>query len=141
MGALSALVLCALLAGCTAGTANPHLLAPKLVVHPLPDGNVTVYVHSAFGERPYDRLDLLLENATVATRTDAFSLETKVASSGFFAEVNAQAEQETYLLRARIDIDPLEKRVRVVVLDDKGVWGEPQTYALPYERIIERVSG
>lgn len=139
VGLLTALLLSAALAGCTAGTANPHLLAPKLVIHPQEDGNVTLYVHSAFGERVYDELSLAVENVTVATRADAFSLETSVASPGFFVEVAAVRDDEWYHLRARIDVDVEEPRIRVVALDEKGMWQEPQTFALPYERIIERV--
>lgn len=141
VGVLVALLLAAIaLAGCNASTANPHLLAPKLVVHTHEDGNVTLYVHSAFREVAYDRIALSVENVTVATRQDAFSLETKVASPGFFIEVTTTYDDETYHLRARLDVDAEDNRVRVVAVDDRQGWSTPDTYVLPYERIIERVS-
>lgn len=128
------------LAGCNAGNANPHLLAPKLLVQPHRDGNVTLFVHGAFGERLYESLDLSVENVSVLERTDAFSLETKVGAPGFFVEVVTEVDGERYWLRARLDVDHGADRVRVVPLGNSGGWGESESYALPYERIIERVS-
>lgn len=126
-------------AGCTASEANPHLLAPKLVVHPQDDGNVTLYVHSAFGDQMYSHMALGVDNVTIATRADAFSIETRVLSEGFFVEVTTTTDTELYHLRARIDLDVGEKRVRVVPLSETDIWAEPHVYSLPYERLIERV--
>ena len=136
---MAALAFSAALAGCSASEANPHLLSPKLLIHAQEDGNVTLYVRSAFGERQYDRLELGLDNVTVATRVDAFSLETKVAADGFFLEIAAHAGSETYRLRARVDVDGDDRRVRIVALDPEGSWQGEDTYSLPYERILERV--
>lgn len=141
VGVLVALLVSAgALAGCSAATTNPHLLAPKLVVHAHDDGNVTLYVHGAFREVAYDRIALSVENVTVATRQDAFSLETKVASAGFFIDVTTTLDSETYHLRARLDVDTDDKRLRVVALDERQAWSAADTFVLPYERIIERVS-
>lgn len=133
-------MLTALAAGCTAGTTNPHLLAPKLVIFPQQDGNVTLYVHAAFGERMYESMELAVDNSTIATRADAFSLETKVASDAFFVEVTTRSIDETYHLQARVDVDRPTARVRFVPQQETGEWGAPDTYSLPYERIIERVA-
>lgn len=140
-GVAATMLVAVLMAGCSAGTANPHLLAPKLVVFPLKDGNVTLFVHAAFGERMYESLTLAVDNSTIATREEAFSLETTVASAGFFVEVTTRSTDETYHLRARVDVDHGNERVRIVLLEDAGVWGPADTYSLPYERIIERVGG
>lgn len=140
-GALVTLLVAAVgLAGCSASEANPHLAAPKLLVHQLEDGNVTLYVHAAFDERTYDRISLALENVTVATRTDAFSLETKVASPGFFVEVTAELGEERYHLRARMDVLPENERILVATLGEDDTWTDADQFVLPYTRIMERVT-
>lgn len=136
-----AVIAAAAAGGCTAGDANPHLLSPKLVVRAEEDGGVTLYVHSAFGDRVYDRITVLVDNATVATRVEAFSLETTVAQPGFFVEVAAALEDERYRLQARLDVDAEGGRALLVTLDEQGEWGDVESYGLPYERIVERVSG
>lgn len=141
VGLVLAVLAAAAAGGCTAGDANPHLLSPKLVVRAEDDGGVTIYVHSAFGDRVYDRITLSVDNATVATRVDAFSLETSVAKAGFFVVVAAALEEERYRLQARLDVDAESGRAVLVVVDDEGDWGEAETYGLPYERVVERVTG
>lgn len=139
VGATLALVVAALSAGC-AEEANPHLLAPKLVIHALEDGNVTLYVHGAFQDRLYDRLALSIDNETVESREGSFSLERRVAATGFFAEVAAWTGAQEYRARVRVDVDPPEARARVAALDGDGLWSDPETFALPYGRVLERVT-
>lgn len=134
--ALTALALCA---GCLAGEpVNPNIAAPKLLVQPREDGNVTLFVHSAFGERAYDWIALSIDNASVANRTDAFSLEEQVASLGFYAEVEAGANDQVYLARVRVDVVPEDERALVSFLDEQGKWSDPRPYALPFGTILER---
>ena len=65
--AFAAMFVAALVSGCAGGTpGNPNLLAPKLVVQPRPDGNVTLFVHGAFREQSYDWLKLSVDNLSVA---------------------------------------------------------------------------
>ena len=135
------LLLGAALAGCTAGDpANPNFLAPKVLLQPRPDGNVTIYVHSAFGEHDYDWMDLRVDNVSVANRTHAFSMEEDVASTGFFLTVRAGAGGEVYELTGRVDVDPSRQKARVSFLDKEGRWDDPRSFNLPLERILDRVT-
>lgn len=135
----ASLLLGMVLAGCADDPANPNLLAPKVLVQPRPDGNVTVYVHSAFGEHDYDWLSLSLDNHTLANRTAAFSLEEQVRGEGFFLHVQASAAGETFEVRARVDLDLARDKARVALLDPDGEWNEPRAYNLPFEAILGRV--
>src|SRR5438067_2368200 len=113
--ALLAVVLAALASGCVTGGAggpgNPNLAAPKLVVQPRQDGNVTLFVHGAFRDGLYDWINMTVDNATLANRTNVFSLEDAVASPGFFVEVHAAANRQIYLARARIDVNLTSERL------------------------------
>lgn len=126
----------ALLAGCASG--NPNTLAPKLVVDAREAGGLTVFVHSAFGERAYDRLQVRLDNATTLGRVDAFSLEEPLDRSGFYLEVEATLETETYEVRGRVDLLPDGESVSVAFVDGEGRWADAREFSLPFERILER---
>lgn len=138
LAAVLAIVATAAAAGCTAGDANPHLLAPKVIVQPIGPGNMTLFVRSAFGDQLYDELAVRIDNVTVAERTEAFSIEATVPGDGFFLEVHAALDAQTYELRGRIDVLPDGERAVFVALDPEGRWQTPATFTLPYERIIER---
>lgn len=139
-GPLVALLFASALAGCSGQEpANPNLAAPKLVLSPRADGNLTVFVHSAFGERTYDWIVLRADNGTVANLTDVFSLEQRLPMEGTFLEVAAQTGATYYHVRARIDPDADQERMRIAILDDEGGWSDPRSVSLPYERIVERV--
>lgn len=140
VGLVLALLLSGGVAGCLVGGGgggNPNLLAPKLVVQPRLDGNVTVFVHGAFREQTYDRLAVAVDNETLSDRTDVFSAEERVPRSGFFLVVSAHAGDQLYESRARIDVDAADERVRVSVLDGRD-WSEPRSYGWPYEHILDR---
>lgn len=138
-GWLIPLLVAASFAGCTAGEApNPHLLSPKVVLQARPDGNLTVYVHSAFGERAYDWLSLRVDNVTVANRTDAFSLEETVPGDSHFLEVTTGTSTQVYVMRARVDVEPDGERAQVSFLDDEGAWSDAKPFTLPFEHILER---
>ena len=139
---LATVLLGGMLAGCTLdGTpTNPNLLAPKVILQAWPDGNLTVYVHSAFGEHDYDWLALAIDNETVANRTDAYSLEERVPTTSFFLTVRAGAADQVYELQARVDVDDERERARVAFLDAGGEWADPRTFSLPVERILDRVT-
>lgn len=137
-GLLVALVASAAMAGCTGTEANPNLAAPKLVVQARPDGNVTLFVHGAFGDRLYDWVALAIDNETRANRSTAFSLEETVAGGGFYFETSAGVSREMYLLRGRADVDAAEERVEVAFLAEDGEWGDPQSFGLPWERVLVR---
>jgi len=132
------LLLAAVLSGCAGGdstTTNPNLLAPKLQLAARPDGNATVYVHSAFGEHVYDWIELKVDNRTVANRTSAFSLEERVNSTGFFLDVSGAAQGQTYAYRARVDV--VADKLRVSALGSDGAWADPKTFTLPFAQILD----
>lgn len=138
-GRLVALVAAAALAGCAVGQpANPNLAAPKLLVQARPDGNVTLFVHSAFGERAYEWLALRIDNGTTVNRTQSFSLEEQTGARGFYVEVAGGTIEQLYESRVRIDIVPDGERAMVAVLDAEGEWTEPRRYDMPYSVILER---
>lgn len=129
----------AALAGCTgADPANPNLAAPKLVLQARPDGNVTLFIHGAFGDRLYDWIGVDIDNETLVNRSIAFSAEEIVPASGFFFEASARTTRETYSLRGRADLDAQEARVKVAFLDDQDDWSDTQSFALPFERVLVR---
>lgn len=137
---LALLVLAGGLAGCATGDGtggNPNLLAPKVVVHPRPDGNVTVFVHGAFREQLYDFVAVRIDNASVTNRTWVLSAEVDAPKDGFFLEVEAGAGETFYRSRARVDINWTAERARVAFLTDEG-WGEPRAFGLPFEHIVDR---
>jgi len=139
---LPLLVAAAALSGCAAGqpaSPNPNLAAPKLVVAARADGNFTVFMHAAFGDRAYDWLTLSLDNASVANRTSAYSLEQAVNGTGFFLDVGASSQGQLYQYRARIDVIPGASgdRLKASVLDDEGRWSEPRTFNMPFEQILD----
>jgi hypothetical protein len=126
-------------AGCASTTTgqNPNLLAPKLVVQPRPDGNVTLYVHGAFRDQTYEWLSLAVDNRTPTNRTQAFSIEENVAGPGFFVSATAEAGGELYQTQARIDVNATSERVHVAFLDPDG-WTEPKAYSYPFEHVLDR---
>lgn len=139
-GVILALLAAAVLPGCAGtdgGTPNPNLLAPKVVVHARPDGNVTVFVHAAFREHLYDWVLVRVDNATLSNLTWAFSSEERVDRAGFYLEVEAGTQDALYRSRARIDVDAADERARVAFLDDEG-WQDAKQYALPFEHIVDR---
>lgn len=135
-------LLACLAAGCTTGEpANPNLAAPKVVVAPRDDGTLTLFVHSAFGERMYDFIEVRIDNETRGNRTRAFSWEAEVPEDGFFLEVVAGSGAQLYEIRARVDVAPDGEKALVAFHDAAGSgddWSEPRSYALPFERILER---
>lgn len=135
---LLAVAAIALLGGCTAGEpVNPNLSAPELLIQPRPDGNVTLYVHGAFGERSYDWIELQVDNLTIANHTDVFSLEERVQTHGFFATVRAGVNDQIYETRVRFDLVE-DERALVAFLDQKGEWVDARPYGLPFGTILER---
>jgi hypothetical protein len=141
MKAWLALLLVAALSGCATGEPgpNPNLAAPKLLVAARADGNFTVYLHAAFGERAYDWLSIAVDNRTVANRTAAYSLEDTVNGTSFFLDVGASSSGQLYEYRARVDVLPATSgdRVRVATLDADGTWSDPRTFSLPLEQILD----
>lgn len=137
---LALLVVAGGLAGCATGDGtggNPNLLAPKVVVHPRPDGNVTVFVHGAFREQLYDFVAIRIDNASVTNRTWVLSAEVDAPTNGFFLEVEAGAGETFYRSQARVDINWTAERARVAFLTAQG-WDEPRAFALPFEHIVDR---
>lgn len=131
-----ALAAAAGLAGCASG--NPNALAPKLVVDLRPEGGLTVFIHSAFGEHAYDSLSVRLDNATTRQRVSSFSLEESFPSEGFYLEVEASLEGETYAVRGRVDLGPDREHVQVAFVDAEDQWSDAREFSLPFERILER---
>lgn len=141
-GWLVAGLVCILMAGCTSegGTTNPNLLAPKLVLDQREEGNVTVFVHSAFGERAYDWIRVSVDNRTLVNRTEAFSIEEDLGAAGIHLTIEAGVADQRYALQVRIDEANADGKLRVSVLDiADDEWADPRTTGLPYERILERV--
>jgi hypothetical protein len=135
---LGVLLLAAIAAGCaSSGGGNPNLLAPKLVVQARSDGNVTLFVHGAFREESYDWLSLSIDNQTLVNRTEAFSVEENVRSSGFFAQAEGQTSGQLYEARARIDVEPAGDRI-LVSFQNGDAWTDAKSYALPYEHVLDR---
>ena len=137
-GGLLALVV--VLAGCAGpdgGSANPNLLAPKVVVGARPDGNVTVFVHGAFREQLYEWVLVRVDNATLSNLTWVFSSEARVDRPGFFLEVEAGTAEALYRSRLRVDLNATDDRVRVAFHTEAG-WGDPRQYGVPFEHIVDR---
>lgn len=136
---VAALLAGALAAGCVGDEpANPNLAAPKLVVQARPDGGASVFVHGAFGDRLYEWVSVAIDNVTLENRTSAFSVEEQVNATGFYIDAAAGTAQETYSLHARIDVDPVEERVIVSLVNEKEEWDDPQSFGLPFERVLTR---
>jgi len=137
----ASLLLLAALSGCAGqgSVANPNLQAPEIVLAPRPDGNFTIYVHAAFGDRAYEWLSLSLDNRTVANRTLAYSLEEPVNGTSFFVTINAASGDQLYDWRAHIDIEPSDgtEHARIARLDERNAWSDPRTYSLPYTQILD----
>ena len=140
-GWVLACILAVAASGCTAGEpANPHLAAPKLVIAPREDGNATVFIHSAFGERVYEWIELKVDNVSVGNRTSSFSME-EVAPRAAFIEARAVYADALYEYRARIDVFPVDERASVTLVEADGDWArEPESFELPYEAFLERRS-
>lgn len=137
VGALVAIAIT--LSGCFAGNGgNPNLGAPKLVVQPRTDGNVTVFVHGAFREQLYDWISLSVDNESAENRTQAFSLERVVESDGFFVDARALLNDQLYEAKARLDVNWTAERLLVATLDLDGEWREPRSFSLPYEHVLDR---
>ena len=127
------------LCGCVGGNGgNPNLLAPKLVVQPRGDGNVTIFVHGAFREQFYDWISLGVDNQSVENRTQAFSLERVVEPDGFFVDVRAFTNEQLYEAKARLDVNWTAERVLVATQDLDGEWHDARPFSLPYERVLDR---
>lgn len=131
------------LAGCTTqgSEVNPNLLAPKLIVDVDVDGTPLVYVHSAFGERAYDVIEVRVDNETRGAEHYAYSLEEKLDSHDFFLEVDVRAGESRFDFAGRVVLDLADERAFVTVLDEKGEWGDPRASNLPYEGILDRRGG
>lgn len=138
-GWTAVLVLAAALAGCAGEAANPNLAAPKAVLHLWPDGNVSLYVHSAFGERSYEWIRVSVDNQTLVNRTDAYSWEGVMPGHGFYLEVEARNGTALYELRARVDVDAGDGDALVATLDPDGEWSEPRKLSRPpFELFLQR---
>lgn len=137
-GCLAALLMASALAGCAGEAANPSLTAPKVVVQDKPDGNVTIFVHSAFGERVYDWISVSVDNRTLENRTLVFSWEGSIPQRAFFMDVRAGAQGQLYDLRATVALDVVQERATVAFLEPDGDWTEPREFGLPFERILDR---
>lgn len=134
-----ALLLAAAAAGCTGDeAANPNLAAPKLVLTARADGNITVFIHGAFGDRIYDWISLRADNMTISDRTQAFSLEETVPRPGFYFEAAASTARDAYELRGRVDVDFAKDEARVSFVQPDGDWGNEQGFGLPFERVLVR---
>lgn len=133
--------LLALTSGCLGSEpTNPNLLAPKVVLDMLPDGDIALFVHSAFGERRYDSITLALDNETIDTRSQAFSLEHRMNQTQFFLDVSARSGESEFRLRGAFDLNTTatQPRIDVSLLDSRTGWADERTYGLPFERILDR---
>lgn len=135
-------MMASLLGGCAGGEspANPNLLAPKAILAAKPDGNATIYVHSAFGDHEYDWIEVVLDNVTLENRTDVFSFEADVPEPHYMLEVSAGAGNQVYHLRSRIDIASGREKALVAIENDDGTWGDAKSFGLPWEHILNRRS-
>lgn len=137
---LLALLIGASLAGCTAQPANPSLAAPKLVIGSRPDGNATVFIHSAFSERAYEWIAIAIDNETRENRTDAFSIELNL-QPGFYMDASAGWKSEVYQLRGRVDVFAKEERASVSLVSGDDTWAtQAESFGLPYQHLLERRS-
>lgn len=134
-------LLAAPLAGCAGadgGGVNPALLAPKLIVDVRVDGTPVAYVHSAFGEHAYDRIEVALDNETAREASLAYSLEAPLNRSSFFFEVTARAGESRFAARGTIALDAEKDRALVSLLAPDGDWTNPDYKGLPYAIILDR---
>jgi hypothetical protein len=138
-GWLAALLVAVAWSGCAGGEpANPIVAAPKLVIAPRDDGNVTVYIHSAFGERAYEWIELRIDNVTRVNRTGTFSLEEAVPN-GFYLEAQAEFGDALYQFRGRVEVFRFEERASVSMVGPDGEWPkEAESFSLPFEHLLER---
>lgn len=128
----------AAIAGCAGGEpANPNLAAPKLVIAQRDDGNATIFVHSAFGERVYEWIAVSVDNETLTNESSTFAVE-EVVAPGFYVEATAEFADAVYQLRARVDVFRVEERASVALVDADGDWPkDAESFDLPYERLLE----
>lgn len=133
------LFVAASLGGCAGGGGgeNPNFLAPKLVVQIRQDGDLSVFVHGAFREQVYDWIRVAVDNVTVSNRSNSFSSEEQVNSSGFFVDVEAHAGSQIYVTQARVDADPADDRLLVSFVEADG-WSEVRSYKFPFEHVVDR---
>lgn len=137
--ALALLVVVAGLAGCTrAEPVNPNLLAPKLILDVAQDGDLIAFVHSAFGERTYDRIELSFDNETLRVVEHAYSLEERLNSTRGFLHVAAASGDSTFAFRGVVALDDENDRFVVSALGTDGEWAGKRPYSAPFERILER---
>lgn len=128
----------ATVAGCAGGdAANPNLGAPKLHIAARPDGNLTLFVHGAFGDRLYEWIHVRIDNETLVNRSASFSVEESRAP-GFYVDASAELSDEVYVLRARIDHEPAPERLAVSLVGIDGEWAQAERFGLPFERLLER---
>ena len=132
---LAVLLACVALGGCS-DNANPSLAAPKLVLAPREDGRVEAFLHAAFGERLYERLELAVDNATVAAEEDVFSLERTLDNASFYFEVTALTDREEYALRGHASLLREDEQFEIAFHGLDGEWTEPQDFGTPFERVL-----
>lgn len=137
---LTALIVAAALAGCTrAEPVNPNLLAPKMVLNVDDAAQPVIFVHSAFGERVYDRIEVAINNSTLRTVEERYSLEQNLDLTNSFLEVRASHGESEYAFRGDVSLEDDGERLQVVELRPNGEWSEPRSYNLPYATILDRV--
>lgn len=134
-GWLAVLVAAVALAGCT-DNANPGLAAPKLVLAPRQDGGIEIFIHAAFGERLYDRLTLVIDNESLASDAEVFSVERTLSKTSFYFDATAQTPRETYGVRGQAALQPQEDQFEIAFHADDGTWTDPEDYNAPFERVM-----
>lgn len=128
------------LAGCARPLdQNPHLLAPKLIVNRAPGSpEMELYVHSAVGERQYDRLLLHVDNATVQARNGTYGIIHRIPLGQTYVTVEALTGENRYQLDALIIPTPTGTRADIIVFH-AGKEVDRRTVDLPWDKLLEKV--
>lgn len=133
-----ALVLLALLGGCVADAPEAPVLGnPKILVDRDATNATRIYVHSAFGERAYDRIALEIDNVTVAEQNDTYALVYRTADQDFHLRLEVESDGAVFAVEALVRPGDDGEDALVAVLADDG-YEDLRPVGLPWEKLVEK---
>ena len=132
---LALVMVAALTAGCVKDQPQAPLLGnPKILLDRTEDNFTRVYVHSAFGERAYDRIEVRIDNATVAEDNDTYALVHKTERTAFALDVEARSPLANYTTTVLVRM--VEDGARVAITEGDG-FDAFREVDLPWQKVVE----